>query len=275
MIKIGKSLLASALVLAGISLASSAIASTCAALPKADELKSVLMSVDNDPQDPSMHMVNVQANGGVYVHKWLVLMDSSGVVCAVVHSLPADMDVATDLTLAHRVYAAQKAFTTNSFSHNRGGLSSADLYLPALPSGTLSSSTDLHTNVDFLAGDINTFGTTNDPLVGKRVGGFNGLGGGLTLYNKNRKKVGAIGVSGDTSCSAHVVAWKVRELLANGAYSVANIPWGPSAAMNDAMIQDIVVGSYGGQGVSTSTLGHPKCANNPTAAQAGASIEFH
>ena len=57
--------------------------------------------------------------------------------------------------------------------------------------------------------------STGDALVGKRVGGkrvggINVFGGGLTLY-RNRKKVGAIGVSGGTSCTDHVVAGKVRQ----------------------------------------------------------------
>jgi hypothetical protein len=273
MIKIRKSLLASAIVLAGMSFASSVMATTCASLPKAAELKTVLMSIDNDPQDSTGHTVNVAGNSGLSAHKWAVLMDSSGIICAVVHSLPADMDVASDLPLAHRVYAAQKAYTTNTFSHNAGGLSSANLYLPALPSGSLSSSTDLNGNVDFLAGDINAFGTTSDPLVGKRIGGYNGSGGGLTLYDKNYKKAGAIGVSGDTACAAHIVAWKVREQLGNGAYSVAHLPWGP-INLKDSMIQDIKLGPYGGQGTSPSTLGHPKCTNNPTPEQAGDAIVF-
>jgi uncharacterized protein GlcG (DUF336 family) len=37
-------------------------------------------------------------------------------------------------------------------------------------------------------------------MVGQKIGGVNVFGGGLALYNKYRQVVGAVGVSGDTSC---------------------------------------------------------------------------
>ena len=58
-----------------------------------------------------------------------------------------------------------------------------------------------------------TYGTDSDPLNNKRIGGVNTFGGGLALYNSAKVKVGAIGVSGDTSCTDHAVAWKIRSLL--------------------------------------------------------------
>lgn len=64
-------------------------------------------------------------------------------------------------------------------------------------------------------GSASEFGTDEDPLIGKRIGGVNVFGGGLALY-QGGKKVGAIGVSGDTSCTDHVVAWKVRHALGFG-----------------------------------------------------------
>src|SRR5262249_37168802 len=56
------------------------------------------------------------------------------------------------------------------------------------------------------------FGTPNDPMVGLRIGGVNVFGGGLALYH-NGIRVGGVGVSGDTSCTDHMVAWKVRHAL--------------------------------------------------------------
>lgn len=264
--KISKCLLTSALLLVGASFATSAVAgAVCADLPKADELKSALVAADTGPQD----------NGGINVPKWLVLVDTSGIVCAVVHSMPAGGDITADIPLAHRPFAAEKAFTAGSFSHNGAGLSSANLYMATQPGGSLASGSDLHSNTNFLMGNPKTFGTAQDPMIGKRVGGFNAMAGGLTLYNASKKKVGAIGVSGDASCTAHLVAWKVREALANGAYTYANIPWGPSATQTDALVQDIVADPNGGPGLSPSEFGHPKCENNPTPAQAGVAIEFH
>ena len=50
-------------------------------------------------------------------------------------------------------------------------------------------------------------------MVGNRVGGVNVFGGGLALYASGGKKVGGVGVSGDTSCTDHIVAWRVRNTL--------------------------------------------------------------
>lgn len=42
---------------------------------------------------------------------------------------------------------------------------------------------------------------------------MNVFGGGLALYNANHVLVGAIGVSGDTSCADHNIAWRTRHNL--------------------------------------------------------------
>ncbi len=67
--------------------------------------------------------------------------------------------------------------------------------------------------VALTAPDPTTFGTSNDPMVGLPIGGINVFGGGLALYNSAGQKVGGVGVSGDTSCTDHVVAWKLRNAL--------------------------------------------------------------
>ena len=54
---------------------------------------------------------------------------------------------------------------------------------------------------------------TDDPMVGQRIGGVNVFGGGLALYNSRKQLVGAIGVSGDTSCADHNIAWRTRQRL--------------------------------------------------------------
>ena len=56
------------------------------------------------------------------------------------------------------------------------------------------------------------YGTKRDPLVGDIPGGVNVFGGGLALY-KNGKVIGAVGVSGDSSCADHNIAWRVREAV--------------------------------------------------------------
>jgi hypothetical protein len=71
------------------------------------------------------------------------------------------------------------------------------------------------------SGNADDYGVTNtsgvqdgksDPLIGNRIGGVNVFGGGLALY-LNGKKVGALGVSGDTSCRDHANAWQIRAAL--------------------------------------------------------------
>lgn len=74
------------------------------------------------------------------------------------------------------------------------------------------------------------------------------FGGGLALYNKQGKIVGGLEVSGGTSCSDHVIAWKVRHQIQLDA-----VPMGPSPDRNDNMILDIQ------NGVSASGFGHPLC----------------
>lgn len=237
-------------------------ANTCADLPTAAELKTALMSVATG--DPI-------ANGGVGAPEWLTLVDSSGKTCAVVHSLPSTVDVTTELAIAHRAFSMQKAGTANAFSRAGIGVSTAQLFFGTQQGGEIASGMDGLNNatVNPYDGDPRTWGTEDDPFVGKRIGGNSALPGGLALFDGSHTKVGAIGVSGDFRCTDHVVAWKVRELLRNGAYTVANNPFGLSAAHNDAMMQDV-----GPDGRSASGFGYPVCAiNNPTNANDGGAIE--
>src|SRR6185369_7449623 len=72
-----------------------------------------------------------------------------------------------------------------------------------------------------------------DPMVGGKIGGVNVFGGGLALYNKEHKLVGALGVSGDASCTDHIVAWKVRKAL-----GLDYLPGGVSSTGDDNMVHD-------------------------------------
>jgi hypothetical protein len=53
----------------------------------------------------------------------------------------------------------------------------------------------------------------------------NVFGGGLALYNSEGVLVGAIGVSGDTSCADHNIAWRTRHAL-----NLDFVPAGPGPA---------------------------------------------
>lgn len=224
------------------------VAATCEQLPTYQQLQQQLRAVVPAAGTPS---------GGLGFPMWLTLVDGSGKVCAVATSLPPTGDVTADIWLGSRVISAQKANTANSFSIGALSLSTANLYSAVQPGGSLfglQESNPVDTGVAY-DGNARSFGTPGDPLIGKRVGGINVFGGGLTLYSGG-KKVGAIGVSGDTSCTDHVVAYKVRAGLGLG-----SVPGGL-----DKMLQDIT------NGVSASGFGHPTCLNNPTAANDGGSI---
>jgi len=261
-------LITPALILAGVSFASTTMAgATCADLPKAAALKATFLSVlaKND-------------YGGDGHPAWMTLVDSSGVVCAVVTSINnpgPDADVTTTMSgLGHRVLSAHKANTSNTYSHDHIALASGNFYWLTLPGGAMYG-TNLPSLDNVSTGDPATWGTPKDPMIGKRVGGFSALAGGLPLFNAQHHKVGAIGVSGNPFCTAHTVAWKVREALAKGAYSVKNVPGGVANGFtNDALIEDVVpdTSGVGGPGVSPSGFGYPVCNFNPPDATDDGSI---
>jgi hypothetical protein len=230
------------------------------------------------------------ANGGLGFNMWGTIVDTSGIVCAVAFTGASY----TSPWLGSRAISAQKANTGNAFSLGNGStpsgslfqtsglaLSSANLYSAVQPGGSLyglqhSNPVDTFVAYGDAAGgqgnspaNASTFGTTSDPLVGQRVGGINVFGGGLVLY-QGGVKVGGLGVSGDTSCTDHMVAWRTRNALGLDHFGVV----GSTAALTvtgdlnhpDNIIFDIKPNPNGGTGISTSGFGHPTCLNNPTAA---------
>jgi hypothetical protein len=86
-------------------------------------------------------------------------------------------------------------------------------------------------------------------MVGKMPGGIIAFGGGLALYDEKGNIVGGLGVSGDTPCADHNVAWRVRHAL-----GLDKVPAGPNHQKNDAIVYDI-----GPDGKSASGFGHPLC----------------
>ena len=131
-----------------------------------------------------------------------------------------------DQWLASRAISAQKAFTANGLSltgENGFALSTANLYAATQPGGSLFGlqfSNPVDTQWAY-AGNAKKFGRADDPMVGRRVGGMNVFGGGLALYDAKNNMVGAVGVSGDTSCADHNIAWRVRDEL-----GLDNVPAG-------------------------------------------------
>ena len=98
-------------------------------------------------------------------------------------------------------------------------------------------------------------------MVGQKPGGVNVFGGGLALYDAQGVLLGAIGVSGDTSCADHNIAWRTRAAL-----GLATVPGGVSANGDDGILYDIT------DGASASGFGHPTCGGteNNVAVEIGA-----
>ena len=97
----------------------------------------------------------------------------------------------------------------------RLSLSTANIYSAVQPGGSLyglQHSNPVDTDAAY-GGDAQNFGQPNDPMVGKRIGGVNVFGGGLALYNAKGVLIGAVGVSGDSSCADHNIAWRTRNNL--------------------------------------------------------------
>ena len=189
------------------------------------------------------------ANGGLGNHMWATVVNRDGIVCAVTFT----GDDRDDQWPGSRVISAQKANTANAFSLAGFALSTANIYSAVQPGGSLFGLQESNpVNVDVAyAGDPAAYGTAGDPMFNGKIGGVNVFGGGLALYNAAGTLVGAIGVSGDTSCTDHIGAWKTRHAL-----NFDNVPNGVAGG-TDNIIFDI----RGAQGnfSSRSGFGHPEC----------------
>jgi len=250
--------------------------SDCGSLPSHSALQSALSTA------------LAAENSGLNNQMWATIVDRDGVVCAVAFS-GANRGAQWP---GSRLISAQKANTANAFSldsssHANGkgqaaglALSTANLFTAVQPGGSLfglQESNPVDTKVAY-QGPSSQYGQDNDPMVGNKIGGVNVFGGGLALFASGKVIVGGLGVSGDTSCTDHDVAWRVRHALGldhllgvGGVSGDANRP--------DNIIYDITTNpdgtggtgqmpnGSGGVGTSASGFGHPKCAGfgNPAA----------
>lgn len=159
-------------------------------------------------------------NFGFGLPMWATLMDQAGQICYV-YSVrgaavsPEDNGGVTagrKAWLGSRVISAQKANTANAFSLNVLAISTGALSVTVYPGGSLyglQHSNPVDVTIAY-RGSASAYGTSADPLVGKRIGGVNVFGGGVGLYNGDGIKVGAVGASGDTSCRDHTLAYRFR-----------------------------------------------------------------
>jgi uncharacterized protein GlcG (DUF336 family) len=219
----------------------------CQGLPAHDTLQAALREAKS------------AANGGFGTEMWGAVVNRNGVICAVVHtgSGPADQWPGS------RLIAVAKAYTANAFSLPSLSVSTANLFFATQPGGPLSGlaqGNPLDTSTAY-AGKASSFGTDHDPLVGNRVGGTITFGGGVALYNARHELVGGLGVSGDSSCADHNIAWRTRNKL-----ELDYVPGGVSKdkAHADSIIFDI------SNGKSAGGWGHAAC--GPNVAKVAASL---
>lgn len=173
---------------------------SCAGLPTYSQLKYALTQARN------------AQNAGFNLDMWGSVVNRDGIVCAVAYT---GTNRGSQWP-GSRVISAQKAYTANAFSLPALALSTANLYSAVQPGGSLfglQESNPVDTDSAY-RGPAQSWGTPNDPMVGQRVGGINVFGGGLALYNAYKQLVGAIGVSGDSSCADHAISWRARSVLA-------------------------------------------------------------
>src|ERR1019366_1180784 len=185
--------------------------SACGSLPGYTALKNALIAATS------------AETSGLNNQMWGTIVDRDGVVCAIAFT-GANRGAQWP---GSRVISAQKANTANSFSldssSNSNGsgqpnglaLSTANLYSAVQPGGSLfglQESNPVDTGVAY-QGPSSQYGAAQDPMTGSKIGGVNVFGGGLALYATGKQIVGAVGVSGDTSCADHDIAWRVRHAL--------------------------------------------------------------
>jgi hypothetical protein len=211
------------------------------------------------------------ANGGLGNHMWGTIVDRFGIVCAVVHTGELG-----EQWLGSRVISAQKANTAVLFNlpGGTGGtvdlLSTANLWASTQPGGSLwglqfSNPVDPRVAYGNNAAPRTGadqpvqpgYGDRNDPLVGTFVGGVNVFGGGLGLYDDQGNLVGGLGVSGDTSCADHNVAWRTRHELGLDLLTTGGV-----SGLSEPPLQDNIIYDLNAEGVSEGGFGHPLCGFN-------------
>jgi uncharacterized protein GlcG (DUF336 family) len=180
------------------------------------------------------------ANGGLFSpnRMWSAVVDRQGVLCSVVRSDP-------DAWPGSRSIAIAKASTANDFSNNQLALSTANLYSFTQPANNGPA-------LNFPAGSLyglNNSNPFNPELqaqgsgIGKVPGGIITFGGGVALYSGGQV-IGGLGVSGDTACADHAIAFRMRRLAA--------LDGTPKGKGSDNIV-------YLGAAELPHDLGHPHC----------------
>lgn len=196
----------------------------CQGLPDEAALKGFLMAAPSTGGEA----------GGLFhgTRMWGAIVNRDGEVCTYATSTPDPSQVWP----GSQAIAKAKAYTANAFSLDDLALSTARLYTFTQPGHSLWSLGQSNLfEPKFLAPPSGQGG-------GKEqiAGGLIFFGGGVPLYNGTGKIIGGLGISGDTSCTDHEIAKRVRDLAS------LNPSGGP-------LVDDIVY--------TSSVFAHPFCPN--------------
>jgi uncharacterized protein GlcG (DUF336 family) len=202
-----------------------AATSGCEMLPSSADLKRYLAQAPSAIGNP----------GGLFGGRmeWAAVVDRSGRICSVA--------VATDDPSAvwpgSQAIAKAKAYTANAFSTDAAPLSTARLYTLAQPGHSLYGAANGNPI------DPACLSAPEEPKEHRVCGGTIVFGGGVPLYRSGRR-VGGLGVSGDTACADHEIAKRIR--------AAAGLEPDKGAAADDISYSSV-------DGPSAFT--HPLCAN--------------
>jgi len=166
---------------------------SCRDLPSADNLKKLLRQAPGDGGEA----------GGLFSGKmmWASVVNRNGEICATAVST----DEPASTWPGSQAIAKAKAYTANAYSTDTLALSTARLYTLSQPGHSLWGVAEPNPFNPACVVSPQDSGKTD----GKICGGSIAFGGGLALY-RNKTRIGGLGVSGDTACTDHEIAKRVR-----------------------------------------------------------------
>lgn len=209
----------------------------CSTLPTAAQLKQFLQNAASGA-GIAASLGPGTGVGGLFggQRMWAAAVNRDGRLCAIATST----DDPTQVWPGSQAIAKAKAYTANAFSLDALALSTARLYTFVQPGHSLFG---LNQSNPFDPRFLVAPRGNGDEGENQITGGIITFGGGVPAY-KGGAIVGAIGVSGDTACTDHEIAKRVRDLAG------LNPPGGP-------LVDDITYSSADGASVFT----HPLCNN--------------
>ena len=203
-------------------------ASNCGAVPSASALAADLLAAPGTGGDA----------GGLFhgTRMWGAVVNRDGELCA----YATNQANPSQVWPGSQAIAKAKAYTANAFSLDSLALSTARLYTFTQPGHSLWSLGQSNLfEPKFLAPPSGQGGGRE-----QIAGGLIFFGGGVPLYDGEGKIIGGLGISGDTSCTDHEIAKRVRDLAG------LNPTGGPP-------VDDITYSSTDGASAFT----HPLCPN--------------